>query len=145
MGKLVQICSLVDENMVIFKDKNEILNVKENKLKNYVKQDQSDIVKNPNFQKRHISGIEAQKIGLLNTTGERKTVCREEKLPILTCKRCSYKTKRPNHLEKHMKKHGILQENSVVKCDQCQFRCLRTCDLAKHKRKKHSSPSTKKS
>ena len=26
--KLVQICSLVDENMVIFKDKNEILNVK---------------------------------------------------------------------------------------------------------------------
>ena len=81
----------------------------ENKLKNYLKQDQSDIVKNPNFQKRHISGIEAQKIGLLNTTGERKTVCREEKLPILTCERCSYKTKRPNHLEKHMKKHGILQ------------------------------------
>ena len=26
--KLVQVCSLVDENMVIFKDKNEILNVK---------------------------------------------------------------------------------------------------------------------
>lgn len=81
----------------------------ENKLKNYLKQDQMDIVKNSNFQKSHISGIEAQKIGLLNTTGERKTVCREEKLPILTCEHCSYKTKRPNHLEKHMKKHGILQ------------------------------------
>ena len=80
----------------------------ENKLKNYLKQEQSNM-KNPNFQKRHISGIEALKIGLLNTTGKRKTVCREEKLPILTCEHCSYKTKRPNHLEKHIKKHGILQ------------------------------------
>ena len=113
--KLTKICTLVDDDLLCFKDNNDKLNVKgslsslttlETKIKIYLK---SDKVKHPDCQSRHISGIEAQKIGVLNTKGERKTVCREEKLPFLSCGRCSYKTKRPNHLEKHLKKHVFLQ------------------------------------
>ena len=113
--KLTQICTLVDGDLLCFKDNNDKLSVKgslsslttlEAKMKIYLK---SDKVKHPDCQSRHISGIEAQKIGVLNPKGERKTICREEKLPFLSCDRCSYKTKRPNHLEKHIKKHVTLQ------------------------------------
>ena len=74
-----------------------------------LKLDKQDVTKNENYQARRISGIEAQKMGLFSTKMDRKTVCREEKLPFLTCEHCSFQTKRPNHLAKHMRKHGILQ------------------------------------
>ena len=53
---------------------------------------------------------------------------------------CSFKTKRANHLSKHLALHSKIQ--TIVSCDRCDFKCLRQADLAKHVRRVHQS-STK--
>ena len=116
--KLMEICSRIDENLVFHKDTKDKLSVQgpllslsnlETKLKIFLKSETKCTTKNPSYQSRNISGTEAEIIGLLDTKGERKTVCREDRLPFLNCEHCSYKTKRPNHLENHSKKHATIQ------------------------------------
>ena len=116
--KLNEICTIIDKNLVVHKDTNGKLSVQgplssltilETKLKSFLKSEPKYASNVPFYQSRKISGTEAQIIGLLNTKEGRKTVDRDENLLFLNCEHCSYKTKRPSHLEKHLKKHSTLQ------------------------------------
>lgn len=58
------------------------------------------------------------------------------------CGRCSFKTKRQSHMEKHLKMHQ--EENVVIyKCPQtdCDYKCIRNGDIKKHTIAAHSDPN----
>lgn len=78
----------------------------------------------------------------LQATNVEKIKNREDRLPILHCHHCSFETKRPNHLQKHVQKHSKI--TAIVSCNDCDFKCLRECDLAKHKLRNHNQEKPKK-
>ncbi len=149
---IVDLCAAVSNDFVILKDENSKLSVRgtlkllvvlEEKiqaalLENALPPENTTIQQKAKddlnqFAVRQVTGFEAKLLGLLDTPSRGE---REEKLPILSCDKCSFKTKRPSHLKKHLDRH---EDFSLVECDKCNFSCLRDSDLAKHILRNHGT------
>ena len=126
--RILEVCTEIDENLVLLKDHTHSVSV-QGCLASIVNLDGKlrEIARKPT------ESSETLKIEEL----EYAPTDRESRLPYLHCSFCSFKTKRANHLSKHLALHSKIQ--TIVSCDRCDFKCLRQADLAKHVRKLHQS------
>lgn len=150
-SKILQLCAHSDEDLVILKDDELRLNVqgslaaltfleskiKALKLKSVSKIEGTDLAENPLCLTSKITSDQAKNLGLITSDDKMSKVDRDVKLPYLYCQNCSFRTKRPSHLEKHLKKHGNVDLIDLAACDHCDFKCLRFQDLRKHMKKNH--------
>ena len=130
-GRILEVCTEIDENLILLKDHTHSVSV-QGCLASIVTLE----AKIKELDRKSTEPSEVLKIEELRFAKPD----REGRLPYLHCSLCSFKTKRANHLSKHLALHSKIQ--TIVSCDRCDFKCLRQADLAKHVRRVHQS-STK--
>ena len=136
-GQIVEVCTQVDENLVLLKDHSHSVSVQgclasiidfECKIQELLR------------RKKATDSLKTSEENTDSYYSNNSKSNRELRLPYLYCSLCSFKTKRANHLTKHLALHAKI-ETVVVSCDKCEFKCLRQADLAKHVRKSHPQDS----
>ena len=151
-SRIIELCAQINDEIIVFTDENLKLNfqgslkslmllesqIRANEFEETNTTDDSNGT-DSEFFSRKISANEAKELGMLQQSS--KQLNREIKLPFLTCDVCSFKTRRPNHLNKHKLKHKNLTK--LFSCDLCDHKCLRIQDLAKHKKQFHSESNGK--